>query len=102
MKVGLRPGQGRAASVRRWTSCSSPHPHKPEEVHLVKNDPHPAPGMLPAAEWGSCTAAPGGLVSGLAAKSPSQTGGHSHLPWILRLRETELWAQVRQCVRGQS
>lgn len=61
--------------MQRWSSSGSfPHPHKPEEMHLVENDPHPSLGVRPAAAWGSCKTAAWELVRGLAAKSPLGQG----------------------------
>lgn len=73
----------------RWSSRPSPCPHKPEEVHLVKNDPHPAPGLLLAA-----TGPAAGLLLGswwrVWPPRTSQAGGSQHLSWVWKPRGTEL------------
>lgn len=86
----------------RWSSRPSPCPHKPEEVHLVKNDPHPAAGLLLAATRTSCRAGPWELVKGLASKSLPSWG----LPTpVLSVEAQRNWASdphVRQCVSGRA
>ena len=72
-------------------------------MHLVKNDPHPAPGLLLVATRASCRAAPWELVKGLSSKSLPNWG----LPTpALSVEAQRDWASsdphVRQCVSGRA
>lgn len=51
-KLGSAPRKRWAGAVWRWLSCCPSPSHQPEEIHLVKNDPHQSAGMLSAAGRG--------------------------------------------------